>query len=375
MKLWKKTTGAIKDQNTIFIASLSSRRISIHNNIDIQALVIKSTSHNEYKIDYRNSHRIFRLIPQSPAKHLQTFTWALTIRMEKTRDWVVALKGLILMHGVLCCRVPAVHKLGRLPFDLSSFNDGHLSGTKSWPYNTFIRSYFAFLDSKSDLFSSFVREEKKNKDVVSMEPKQHVKAMNLFRLHKLQILLDLLIQIKPESMEIVQILILEAMDSVIIEIFDVYSKICNGIAQLLPTIDVSNRNESLQTLKILRKATQQGDKLSDYFEMCRKIGVMKASEQPVIPIIPIDEIRELERAINEEKAIVKMDENERISESRSRNDFYTIITDEWEVFDENLIGIENGDENQLAIVEPWYDSCGSSCGRKCEELPDLISFL
>ncbi|XP_047333361.1 putative clathrin assembly protein At1g25240 [Impatiens glandulifera] len=369
MKLWKRASRAIKDQNSIIIAKFTPR--SSLRNPAIESAVIKATSHNEFHIDYRNSDRVFRWIRISPGSHLRPFAWALCIRMEKTRDWVVALKGLILMHGVMCCRVPIVQKIGRLPFDLSTFCDEHLSPDEARPYNIFVRDYYAFLDQKSAFFFSFINDE------ANERTKERKVMFELIRLQKLQILLDMLLQIKPESVQYVRVLILEAMDCVIIEIFDIYSKICTGIAKVLPTIDITNRSECLISLKLLQKATEQGQNLTNYFDFCRKIGVMNASEKPQIPVIPANEIRELERVVNgynaelttfkkEEKAIV-------MSKKRTVSDFYTIITDEWEVFDEEDDDHKNGGaDNQLAIIE----ACGANPnGKKYEELPDLISFL
>ncbi|MCD7454412.1 hypothetical protein HAX54_024811 [Datura stramonium] len=58
-------------------------------------------------------------------------------------------------------------------------------------------------------------------------------TQDLILIQKLQYLLDILLEIRPLCDEAVVPLVLEAMDCVMIEVFDVYSRICNGIARIL----------------------------------------------------------------------------------------------------------------------------------------------
>lgn len=145
-KLWNRAAGALKDQNSIVLASLA-RRTALRRP-DVEAMVIWATSHDDSAVDYDSVEKVYRLIRLSP-NHFKPLIWAISRRMEKTGSWVVALKGLMLMHGVFSCKVPAVRQIGRLPFDLSNFRDRHSSSWKTWGYNDFIRAYFAFLDQKS----------------------------------------------------------------------------------------------------------------------------------------------------------------------------------------------------------------------------------
>ena len=119
----------------------------------------------------------------------------------------MAIKGLMLMHGVFCCKTPAVQRIGRLPFDLSNFTDGHSKQAKMWGFNTFIRSYFSFLDQRSALF--YVQQNQTEEPMVQ----------ELVKLRNWQSLLDMLLQIKPMADNMKEVLITEAMDCVIIEIY------------------------------------------------------------------------------------------------------------------------------------------------------------
>ncbi|XVE74572.1 hypothetical protein DITRI_Ditri12bG0027900 [Diplodiscus trichospermus] len=353
MTLWKRAVGAIKDRNSIVMASFS-RKCSFRNP-DLEAAIIKATSHDEYHIDKRNAQIVFSWIRASPIS-LRPLVWALSKRMEKTRSWVVAIKGLMLMHGVFHCKVPAVQKMGRLPFDLSNFSDEHSRSSKAWGFNAFIREYFAFLDQRA---------------VVSLEQEYHRKTderslmvQQLLKLQKWQSLLDMLLQVRPRAHNMRVRLILEAMDCVIIEIFDIYSRICSEIAKVLLNIYSVGKNEAAMALKVLQKATTQGEELSLFFEFCKEYGILNANEFPTVTQIPEEDVQELERIIkgvsdktskvekdskNQMAIVVREADNAIVEQKETKGALKTIITEKWVIFDEN---IKINEEKNAAPQEP-----------------------
>ena len=186
MKLWQKAVGAIKDRNSIWLATLSRRTPYRHP--DLEAAIIRATSHDGAKIDYNNARRVFEWIRTSPI-YMKPLAWGLSARMEKTRSWVVALKGLMLIHGVFCCQIPSVQLIRRLPFDLSGFKDCHSSPSKTWGYDAFVRSYYAYLDQKSAFISSEAKKLKKGLKPPLLE--------ELIKLQNWQSMLDTLLQVRP----------------------------------------------------------------------------------------------------------------------------------------------------------------------------------
>ncbi|XP_022727071.1 putative clathrin assembly protein At1g25240 [Durio zibethinus] len=381
MALWKRATGAIKDKNSIVMANFSKK--CSFRNPDLEAAIIKATSHYEYDIDKRNAQIVFSWIRTSPIS-LRPLVWALSKRMEKTRSWVVAIKGLMLMHGVFHCKVPAVQKMGRMPFDLSSFSDNHFRSTKTWGFNVFIREYFAFLDQRAVV--SFDQDNRKTKERPLM-------TQQLLKLQQWQSLFDILLQVRPRADNMKVRLILEAMDCIIIEIFDVYSRICTEIAKVLLNIYSVGKLEAEMALKILQKATTQGEELSLFFEFCKEYGVLNANESPKVTEIPEEGVQELERIINEvsdrtykdedfkeknQMEIVVREENNAIVEQREKSGaLKTMITDKWEVFEEN-----NGSCNEKNTVpeeaaardQPLVPTDHVPVYNNHYEIPDLISF-
>ncbi|OIW18920.1 hypothetical protein TanjilG_25363 [Lupinus angustifolius] len=388
MRLWKKASGLLKDKNSIIVARFSGN--GPFRNPDLETVIIKATSHDEQKIDCKNVQRVFHWIRVSPL-YLKPLVMAISIRVRKTRSWVVALKGLVLMHGVFTVDIPVVQRMGKLPFDLSNFSDGHMSPEKAWGFNAFVRAYFAYLDQRS-CFVSYEAKKMSNR----IKQRNHKDAEveetlmeELEKLQKLQGLIDRLMQIKPGNMNMNVGLILEAMDCVIVEVFDIYSKFCKMIAKVLLRIyDIGGKVEAGIGLNVLQKATIQGDELTLYIEFCRQIGVLNASQCPKIQRIPEEDIQDLENIIsgafhkkkmegngygyggvnNEDKAIVVV----RNCENDSENGLTTVITHQWEVFDDK-------ENNIVTTINPFEESSSyktlvPSSVQNQIVLPDLISF-
>ncbi|KAH1064051.1 hypothetical protein J1N35_029038 [Gossypium stocksii] len=172
--------------------------------------------------------------------------------MEKARSWVIALKGLMLMHGILRCKVPAVQNMGRLPFDFSDFTDVHSKLSKTWGFNAFIRDYYAFLDKRAAL--SYDQHNQK------AQHRHPLMLQSLLNVQNLQFLLGLLLKVRPLADNMNVGLIIEAMNCVTVEIFNDYRKICNKIAK--------NLEEDVQQ-KLERIAKGDSDKT------CRDIGFVE----------------------------------------------------------------------------------------------------
>ncbi|TKY59757.1 putative clathrin assembly protein [Spatholobus suberectus] len=392
MRVWERASGAIKDKNSIWVAKYT-RKGPFHNP-DLETVIIKATSHDDDSIDSKNVQRVFQWIRTSPL-YLKPLVWALSMRMQKTRSWVVALKGLMLIHGVFCCDIPAVQRMGRLPFDLSNFSDGHLNAAKAWGFNAFVRGYFAYLDQRSAFVSSEVKRVKDNKKEVEVE---ETLMEVLEKLQKLQGMIDMLLQIRPRNENMNVGLVLEAMDCVVVEVFGMYSKFCNKIAKVLSRIyEIGGRVEASIGLKVLQKASIQREELSLFFEYCQEIGVLNASKCPKIERISEEDIRDLERIISgasakkggewfdEDKAIVVRDCSATATVSHqkeSKNGLMTVITHQWVVFDDDVMvgakgmhNISNGAKAIGRTTNPFEESYSlvPHVPVHTQALPDLIS--
>ncbi|KAK1301954.1 putative clathrin assembly protein [Acorus calamus] len=332
-RLWRRAAAAVKDQRSIYLARISRRRG--FRLPDLETAVIKATSHDDRSVDYKNAQRVFAWARTSPA-FLKPLMSALSRRMERTRSWVVALKGLMLLHGMFCSRAPALRTIGRLPFDLSSFAD---RSPKNRGFSAFVRAYFAFLDQRSAYLSQNHYDNAVCGEGVPVE-------LALKRLQRWQFLLDLLIQIRPYGDGFNVGLVREAMDCVVVEIFEVYGGICNGIARHLTGILVSGRENAVTALRILQKSTSQGARLSAYFELCRSMGVLNATEFPKVERVAEEDIQDLKRMVygdplpsHDDDGFVEDEEvgrGKRVGED-SKEFLSTIVTDKWVTFEDEPV--------------------------------------
>uniref|UniRef100_A0A0D9X8Q6 ENTH domain-containing protein n=1 Tax=Leersia perrieri TaxID=77586 RepID=A0A0D9X8Q6_9ORYZ len=371
---WRRAAAAAKDRRSLYLTRVASLRP----NAELEAAVIRATSHDERSVDYRSAARVFALARASPSSSaLQPLMWALARRAGRTRCWAVALKALMLAHGLLLRSdlAPRAARLGRVPFDLADFRDRSSSPAKTSGFSAFVRAYFHFLDTRS-LFAAQDMDAGDGED-------DDTEDARLDGVSRLQHLLDLLMQIRPYGDGMEQGLILEAMDCVVIEIFEVYSQICTGIARFLvgvlgsapttprprpgETVAAARRRRGVQGMRVLRKASEQSALLTSYFELCRSLGVLNAAEFPAVERVPDDDIRDLEKLImshvedkgkvDEEKALVAVAEDAGVESSR------TVVTRQWVVFDDDEVaGAMQGHFGNYVnpfLGAPWEAVTGS----------------
>lgn len=379
-KWWKRAAAAIKDKRSVYLCLVQGGG----QRVEIEAAVIRATTHDERSVDYKNAGRVFTWARTSPPC-LALLMGALARRATRTRSWAVALKTLLLAHGVLLCSTAASKCLGRLPFDLSDFRD---RSSASYGFTAFVRAYFQFLDHRSVLSSSISQFESSSKLLPAVTSYSH-----LDMLVRMQELLELLMQIRPyaDGMEVG--LILEAMDCVIIEIFEVYSNICSGIGSFL--VDVLGPPSSSSSLsltsaaasqtktgvsteewkqlgmagvRIIRRAAQQSEQLSSYFRLCRSLGVLNAAEIPPVETISEEDIIDLEALVRgdiprippEGENCRKVGEEEERGMTLSNKQWETVVTDRWEVFeDEKAMPPVNSNENPFFCLEDEEDKRSS----------------
>ncbi|KAD2393447.1 hypothetical protein E3N88_40424 [Mikania micrantha] len=301
--MFEKASDALKDASSLFILNLNP--CSTYQNPNIVAAVIKVTSHNKSHIDYRSAQRIFAWIRVS-GHNICPVLSALSTRMERTHSWIVALKGLMLLHGIMSCKIHAVQNIGHLSFDLSSFKDRN---PNLYHHEAFIRAYYRYLDAKASLMSHHIKEKKEGRlrKGIKEKPKQSSMTQDLVWLENLQGLLDMLLEIKPQRDNMMNVLVLEAMDCIVIEIFDIYRRICKGIATIFVRIYSIEKPKAQIALLIMKKAAVQADKLSRYVDFCMDFGVIKASKTPKIVHIHEQDIRALEQLINRDSSQQKHD--------------------------------------------------------------------
>ncbi|CAL5081715.1 unnamed protein product [Urochloa decumbens] len=298
---WRRAAAALKDRRSLLLARLRPRRGAGSWQLrELEAAVIRATSHEDRWMDYRSAARVFAWARASPSS-LRPAMWALARRARRTRCWAVALKSLMVAHGLLLRSGLAPHaaRAGRVPFELADFRDR----SSALAFSAFVRAYFRFLDYRS-LFAA-QEEEEDYTGGGECSGDDGYQTAQLDRIAKRQYLLELLLQIRPygDGMEVP--LVLEAMDCALVEVFQVYGEICTGIARFLvsgvpgPAKPPVSKAAAAAGVKVLWRAAEQSARLASYFELCRGLGVVNARRLGPAAFVGLkdDDVRNLERIL------------------------------------------------------------------------------
>lgn len=146
----RKAIGAVKDQTSIGLAKVASNMAP-----ELEVAVVKATSHDDDPADEKYIQRILSLSTYSRG-YVHACVSAVSKRLGKTRDWIVALKTLVLVHRLLNDGDPvfqeeilyATRKGTRL-LNMADFRDE--AHSSSWDHSAFVRTYSMYLDQRLEL--------------------------------------------------------------------------------------------------------------------------------------------------------------------------------------------------------------------------------
>lgn len=144
----RKAIGAVKDQTSIGLAKVGgSTSLS-----DLEVAIVKATRHEVYPAEERHIREILNLTSYSRS-YVSACINTLSKRLNKTKNWTVALKTLILIQRLLAEGDPAYEqeiffatRRGTRLLNMSDFRD--TSQSDSWDYSAFVRTYALYLDER-----------------------------------------------------------------------------------------------------------------------------------------------------------------------------------------------------------------------------------
>lgn len=146
----RKAIGAVKDQTSIGIAKVASNLAP-----DLEVAIVKATSHDEDPADEKYIREILNFISLSKGYVYASVT-AVSKRLGKTKDWIVALKSLVLVHRLLSDGDPLFQqeimyatRKGTRVLNMADFRDE--AHSNSWDQSAFVRTYALYLDQKLEL--------------------------------------------------------------------------------------------------------------------------------------------------------------------------------------------------------------------------------
>ncbi|XP_057778844.1 putative clathrin assembly protein At5g57200 [Salvia miltiorrhiza] len=316
MESFRKAYGALKDSTKVGLASLNS---------DFKVLdvaIVKATNHVECPPKERHVGKILAAISANrPRADVGYCIHALCRRLSKTRNWIVAIKTLIVVHRTLREGDPAFREelvrysqRGKL-FQLYNFKDD--SSTLAWDCSAWVRTYSLFLEERVECFKTLQydlevdRASKPGPQVSKTHSK--TRFLNgdqlLEHLPSLQQLMYRLICCQPEGLACHNYLVQFALAMVLKESFRIYCSINDGIINLVDLFFDMPKHDAVRALDIYRRAGKQAAHLADFYGFCRTLDLARTFHFPTLKQPPPTFLATMEDYIKEAPHISSLSDN------------------------------------------------------------------
>ncbi|KAJ4842895.1 hypothetical protein Tsubulata_013853 [Turnera subulata] len=308
----RKAIGAVKDQTSISLAKVSSTNAS-----NLEVLILKATRHDAAPIDERYVNEVLSLVSSNKV-YAAACAQAIAKRIGKTKNWIVALKSLMLVLRIFQDGDPYfpreilhVMKRGGRVLNLSTFKDD--SNSNPWDYTTFVRKFALYLDERLDCFltgklqrrftkretdKSPHRNRRTNDSISEMKP-----PMLLDKIAAWQRLLDKAIVATPTGATKNNRLVLIALYAIVQESFDLYRDISDGLAHLLDSFFQLPYQSCVNAFKTCVKASKQYEELCSYYDLCQSIGIGRTSEYPSVQKVSEELIDTLKEFLKDQDSL------------------------------------------------------------------------
>ncbi|OMP03502.1 ENTH/ANTH/VHS superfamily protein [Corchorus capsularis] len=288
----KKALGAVKDQTSISLAKVVNT-----NSSNLEVAVLKATSRDEEPIEERYVNEILQTI-SSNRVHAAICAHVIAKRIGKTKNWVVAIKCLMLVLRIFQDGDPFFPKEvlqarnnGAKILNLSTFRDD--SNSSPYDFTAFTRAVAFYLEERLDCFVTgklqrrFTYKERQNSHPrsrrVNQQPVRDMKPpMLLDRIFYWQRLLDRALGTKPMGSAQGNRLVQVSFYAVARESFDLYRDISDGLGLLLDSFFHLQHQSCVNAYQYCLKATKQFEELSSFYDFCKSHGIGRTSEYPSV---------------------------------------------------------------------------------------------
>lgn len=311
----RKAIGVVKDQTSISLAKVASN-ISP----DLDVAIVKATSHEDEPADEKHVREILNLTSYSRG-YVSACVATVSRRLGKTRDWIVALKTLMLVHRLLTEGDPVFHhelfhanRRGTRLLSMSGFRDE--AHSSSWDHSAFVRTYALYLDQRLECVANDREQQRSNppyqysdysnpgtyggdshgrnsyahqsasqseEKTPAATPLRHMKPERVLdRMHQLQQLLDRFLACRPTGLAKDSRMVLVALYPIIRESFQLYADICEILAVLLDRYFDMEYADCVKSFQAYGCAAKQIDELAGFYGWCKTTGVARPSEYPEV---------------------------------------------------------------------------------------------
>ncbi|XP_011047195.1 PREDICTED: clathrin coat assembly protein AP180-like [Populus euphratica] len=309
----RKAIGAVKDKTSISLAKVSNA----NNASNLEVVILKATRHDDVPIDERYVNEVLNLISANKI-YAASSAQAIAKRIGKTRNWIVALKSLMLVLRIFQDGDPyfpkevlTAMKRGAKVLNISNFRDD--SKSKPWDYTAFVRTFALYLDERLGCFltgklqrrftnrereNSHARSRRANDSVSEMKP-----AMLLDKLSYWQKLLDRAVATRPAGAAKTNRLVQVSLYAIVQESFDLYRDISDGLSLLLDSFFQLQPHYCVTAFQTCVKASKQFEELCSFYDLCKSLAVGRTSEYPCVQKISEDLIETLQEFLRDQSSI------------------------------------------------------------------------
>ncbi|CAG7859727.1 unnamed protein product [Brassica rapa] len=306
----RRAIGAVKDQTSVGLAKVGGRSSSL---TELEVAIVKATRHDEYPAEEKYVREILSLTSYS-RNYVSACVSILSRRLNRTKNWSVALKALILIQRMLTQGDKAYEEeiffatsRGTRLLNMSDFRDA--DGSDSWDYSAFVRTYALYLDERLDF--RMQRRKGKNVDggggggdddsgdeeeddhreananvrsralVVKTKPVKEMKTEKIFiRVQHLQQLLDRFLACRPTGNAKNNRVVIVALYPIVKDSFQIYCNVTEIMGVLIDRFMELDVHDSIKVYDIFSRVSKQLDELDPFHGWCKKMGVARSSEYP-----------------------------------------------------------------------------------------------
>uniref|UniRef100_A0A7N0TWN8 ENTH domain-containing protein n=1 Tax=Kalanchoe fedtschenkoi TaxID=63787 RepID=A0A7N0TWN8_KALFE len=374
----KKAIGAVKDNTSIGLAKVgSSTSVS-----DLEVAVVKATRHVEYPAEEKHVREILSLTSYSRA-YVSACVGIIARRLNKTRNWTVALKALMLIHRLLSEGDPSYEaevffttRRGTRLLNLSDFRDN--SQSNSWDFSAFVRTYALYLDEKLE-FRMQGRRGKRSAFVVAEEeeevresrysspgrggrdnnhrhdrqvavratPVREMKVEQLFsRAQHLQQLLERALACRPTGAAKVNRLVIVALYPIVKESFQVYYEMTEIMSIMIDQFMGMKVPDCVKVHENFVKISKQFEEVDGFYEWCKTEGIARSSEYPEVERISQKKLDVMYEFIREKSTGRREEEVEDHEEEEKE------LVEEESKQVEREVEVEEEDMNKMKALPP-----------------------
>ncbi|KAL1557807.1 putative clathrin assembly protein [Salvia divinorum] len=292
----KEVIGAFKDQTSISLAKVSSGSSSLS---DLEVAIVKATRHGQNPPNQCYVAEILSLTCYSRSM-VNSCIGIIARRLNRTKNWVVALKALLLVQRLLSQGGTAFEqdiffttRRGTRFLNLCDFRD---ASRKAWDYSAFVRTYALYLDELlefrmqghvergRDHGHGKAEEEEDgggNAVVVRATSVSEMDTDAVFsRADHLMQLLQRFLACRPIGAAKHNRIVVVALYPILKESFQIYHCITEILETLIERFMQLDVPDMMQVHDIFSHVSKQYDELDGFYCWCKNVGIMRFHEYP-----------------------------------------------------------------------------------------------